>query len=368
MSQLVFYRKYRPQTFKEVINQELTVKLLTQAISQEKLSHAYVFAGPRGTGKTTFARLLAKAINCEKRKKGDYEPCNQCLACQAINQNRALDLIEIDAASNRGIDDIRDLKENVKFPPVNLKYKVFIIDEAHQLTKEAFNALLKTLEEPPPYIIFILATTEPDKLPLTILSRAQRYDFKRLNIEDIIKRLTYIAKQENLKISDEALRLIAASSAGGLRDAESLLGQLAILKESKIELSDVENLVGTVNFDKVRSFVELLIEKEASKAISFINDLYENGVDLLVFNREVLNYLRYLLVIKVSASLADLLEKEITTDEIKIIKEQASRLGLPDIKRWLDIFLNSQNSLKYSPLLTLPLELAVVESIFKENN
>jgi len=366
MSQLVFYRKYRPKNFSEVINQKLTVKILTQAISQERLSHAYIFAGPRGTGKTTFARLLAKAINCEKRKKGDYEPCNQCAACQAINENRALDLIEIDAASNRGIDEIRDWKENIKFPPVHLKYKVFIIDEAHQLTKEAFNALLKTLEEPPPYIIFILATTEPDKLPLTILSRAQRYDFKRLNIDDIVKRLSYIAKEENLKVSPEALKLIAASSAGGLRDAESLLGQLAILHEGKIDLSDVEDLVGTVNFDKIRSFIELLIKKEASQAIKFISELYDNGADLLTFNREILNYLRYLLIIKVSSDLSDLLEKEITLDEIKIIKEQANRLELLDIKRWLDIFLNSQNSLKYSPVLTLPLELAVVESIFKE--
>jgi len=362
MSQLVFYRKYRPKDFSEVINQKITVQILTNAISKNQIAHAYLFAGPRGTCKTTLARIFAKAINCEKRKEGEFEPCNKCSSCSDINESRALDLIEIDAASNRGIDEIRELREGIRFSPVRSKYKVFIIDEAHQLTKEAFNALLKTLEEPPAYAVFILVTAEPEKMPATILSRVQRYDFKRLSLNDIIKRLEYISKKEDLKVHDEALRLIALSSGGGLRDAESLLGQISIIKDGKISLEDVELLIGSVNFAKIKDFIDLMVKKDKSGAIKFINEIHENGYDLSEFNKGIIGYLRRLLIIKISNDLADLLKEEITDDELNILVKQAEKLEVEHIKKWIDQFLSSQNTIKRSPIPTLPLELAVIES------
>lgn len=363
MPQLAFYRKYRPKTFSEAINQKLTIQILTNAIKGNKISHAYLFAGPRGTGKTTFARLFAKAINCEKRKEGEYEPCNQCSSCSDINENRSLDLIEIDAASNRGIDEIRNLREGIKFAPVKSKYKVYIVDEAHQITKDAFNALLKTLEEPPAYAIFILATTEPEKLPATILSRVQRYDFKKLSLEDTIKRLAWISQQEKLEVTDEALRMIALSSEGGLRDAESLLGQLAIIKNGKITLEDVELLLGSVNFQKIRVFIDFLIEKNAAEAIRFINQLNEEGYNLMELSKGIINYLRYLLIIKVSGSLIEMLKQEVTDEEAEILKKQAEKVKVEDLRRYLDKFLEQQYYINRSLIPVLPLELAIVESL-----
>ena len=360
---LVFYRKYRPQTFSEVINQEKVKKTLANALKEGKISHAYLFSGPRGTGKTTVARILAKALNCKNRKPNEFEPCNQCDSCLAINKGNSLDLIEIDAASNRGIDDIRALKENVKFPPATSKYKVFIIDEAHQITKDAFNALLKTLEEPPPYIIFILATTEPEKLPLTILSRVERYDFKRLNLDDIINRLKYICEKEEIKYEEEALRLIAVYSEGGLRDAESLLGQISLITEKNITKESVEELIGAVNIEKIKRFVDSLIKKDKEKAISFVNEIYENGYDLEVFNKEVINYLRKLLLLKISPSLASILEKETTEEELSILFKQAQQIELPFLEKILRKLIDVQNQMKRSPIIILPLELFISEEL-----
>ena len=279
MSQLVFYRKYRPQTFAEVINQKNIIKTLSSAIIQGQISHAYLFAGLRGVGKTTVARLLAKALNCQNRKANQFEPCNKCASCEAIKLGNSLDLIEIDAASNRGIEDVRALRENIKFPPINSKYKIFIIDEAHQMTKEAFNALLKTLEEPPAYVIFILATTEPDKLPPTILSRVERYDFKKLNLDDIIGCLESICKKEKIKFEDEALRLIALYSEGGLRDAQSLLGQISLVTNQNITKKAVAELIGAINFEKVKKFIDYLGKKDKEKAMEFINDICNKEID-----------------------------------------------------------------------------------------
>lgn len=360
---LVFYRKYRPQSFKEVINQKNVVFSLTTALKEERISHAYLFSGPRGTGKTTIARILAKALNCQNREKNEFEPCNQCDSCNAINKGTSFDLIEIDAASNRGIDDIRALKENVKFPPANSKYKIFIIDEAHQITKDAFNALLKTLEEPPPYIIFILATTEPEKLPLTILSRVERYDFKKLTLDDIIKRLKYISEKENIKYEEEALRLIATYSEGGLRDAESLLGQIALITSNNINKESVEELIGAVNLEKIKRFIDILIKKDKERAISFVNEIYDNGYDLEVFNKEVINYLRKLLLLKVSPSLASLLEKETTDEEMAILFKQEKMIELPYLEKLLRRLIEIQNQMKRSPLPILNLELFISEEL-----
>ncbi|MGE4554765.1 MAG: DNA polymerase III subunit gamma/tau [Candidatus Paceibacterota bacterium] len=365
MSQLVFYRKYRPQFFSEVINQKNVINTLKNALLKKEIAHAFLFAGPRGSGKTTVARLLAKALNCLNRKENEFEPCNQCASCEAINSGNCLDVIEIDAASNRGIDDVRNLRENIKFPPVSSKYKIFIIDEAHQITKDAFNALLKTLEEPPNYVIFILATTEPEKLPATILSRVQRYDFKKLNPEDILARLKDISQKEGITYEEEALRLIALYSEGGLRDAESLLGQLSIIGEKKLTKELVEEIIGIVNFEKLKKFVGYLIKKDKEKAIEFLNEIYENGYDLEVFNKELLRYLRKILLIKISPSLAHLLEKELTDQELKDLFKQATLIEITYLEKLLKRLVEIQSQLKRSPLPVLPFEILISEELIK---
>ena len=365
MSHLVFYRKYRPQLFSEVINQKNVINTLKNAILKKEIAHAFLFAGPRGSGKTTVARLLAKALNCLNREDNEFEPCNNCSSCLSINSGHSLDVIEIDAASNRGIDDIRNLRENIKFPPSSSRYKVFIIDEAHQITKDAFNALLKTLEEPPSYVIFILATTEPDKLPLTILSRVQRYDFKKLNAVDIINRLKTICQKENINYEEEALRLIALYSEGGLRDAESLLGQLSVIGDRNITKDLVEEIIGVVNFEKVKKFVDYIIKKNKEKAVEFLNEIYENGYDLEIFNKELLGYLRKILLLKISPSLAQLLEKDLTEEELKDIFKQSSLIEISYLERIIKRLIEIQSQLKRSPIPVLPLELFVSEEFFQ---
>jgi len=363
VSQLVFYRKYRPKLFSEVINQKNVMETLKNALIRDEISHAYLFCGPRGSGKTTVARLLAKSLNCLNRKKGEYEPCNQCASCEAINNNNSLDIIEIDAASNRGIDDIRDLRESIKFAPTTSKYKIYIIDEAHQITKDAFNALLKTLEEPPSYIVFILATTEPEKLPPTILSRLQRYDFRKLGLEDIKKRLALICEKEKITYEDEALRLIALYSEGGLRDAESLLGQIALVSNRNVRKKDVEEIFGLIGNDKVKKFVDLIIKKDKEKAIEAINEIYEEGYDLELFNKNLLSYLRRILLLKISPSLANFIEKEVTDEELKILFKQASAIDFAYLERIIKRLVDVQNQLKRTPIPVLPIEIFLSEEL-----
>jgi DNA polymerase-3 subunit gamma/tau len=362
---LVLYRKYRPKTFSEFIGQEHVVKTLTNQILEGMISHAYLFYGPRGTGKTTIARLFAKAINCQNRK--GFEPCNQCPSCQEINQGRAIDLIEIDAASHRGIDEVRDLKDGINFPPTRMKYKVFIIDEAHQLTKEAANALLKTLEEPPPHVIFILATTEVHKMIPTILSRCQRFDFRKLTVPEILKKLKFICQNEKIEIEKEAMELIAINSAGSIRDAESFLDQAINFSSAKIKVEDIKDLLGLVEIETISNFCDLLIKKDSAKAIEYLNEISEKGMDLEEFVKSLINYFRQALILKIIGEKNPILAG-LTKEELEKLKNQAQNLKEEEIRNILNKFLEAQNKMKFSPILQLPLELAIVEITTLTNN
>jgi len=370
---LTLYRKYRPQTFKEFVNQEVIKRTLQNTILLNKISHAYLFAGPRGTGKTSMARLFAKTINClnPKIKNEDIEPCNKCQNCLDFNSLKAVDLIEIDAASNRGIDEIREIRDGIKFSPIKEKYKIFILDEAHQLSKEAFNALLKTLEEPPAHAVFILATTEIHKMIPTIISRCQRFDFRKLTMEEIVKRLEFICQKENIKIDKKALELIALNSQGAMRDAESLLDQVltyaGVMKENEtIKVEDIKDLLGIVDINLISQFVDLLIEKKASEAVFFINNIFEKGYDLNEFIKSLISYLRQVMIMKINPEIINPIIIGLTKEEQEKIRIQASKFKEEELKNILNIFLNAENKMKYSPILQLPLELAVVEITLKK--
>src|SRR3989339_2062084 len=355
----VLYRKYRPQTFGEVIGQEHVVQTLTNSILSKNISHAYLFSGPRGSGKTTIARLFAKAVNCEN--PNGVEPCNKCSSCLEITQSKSMDLIEIDAASHRGIDDVRELREGIKFAPVKSKYKIFIIDECHQLSKSAANALLKTLEEPPSHAIFLLATTESHKMIPTILSRCQKFDFKRLQVPEIIKKLEFISKKENIGFEDSALSLIALNSRGSFRDAESLLDQCISFtgENSVIKTQDIKDLLGIVEAGQIAQFIDFLIAKNTKEAITFINLLCDNGIDLQEFAKTLVFYLRQSLLLKINPDFLDLKNSGLSSQELEKIKLQTAAFSQKDLQNALEIFIDAENKIKYSAIPQLPIELAI---------
>jgi len=363
---LVLYRKYRPQSFGEVIGQEHVVQTITNAISGGMVSHAYLFSGPRGSGKTTLARLLAKAVNCQNRKENDFEPCNKCSSCTEINQGRAIDLIEIDAASNRGIDEVRELRDGIKFAPTKSKYKVFIIDECHQLSREAANALLKTLEEPPSHAIFILATTEIHKMIPTIVSRCQRFDFRKLTLQEICKKLEMIIEKEKVKIEKSALELIASNSGGSIRDAESLLGQVLTysraLKKERIETNDIKTLLGLVDINLISQFVDFILAKDGARAIDFLNEVLERGKDPQEFIKALISYLRQALILKINPVLFNPIITGFTKEEKEKLQLQAQNFKEEELRRVLRLFMRAENEMKYASITQLPLELAIIES------
>jgi DNA polymerase-3 subunit gamma/tau len=362
MAQLVFYRKYRPQTFKEILEQQIIVQTLSNAILENKIAHAYLFCGPRGTGKTSMARVFAKAINCFNRKDNEYEPCNKCESCNDINNGSSFDVIELDAASNRGIDEIRNLKDNIKIKPLKSKYKIFIIDEAHQLTEAACNALLKVLEEPPEYAIFIFATTNPEKMIPTILSRVQRFDFKRISLNGIIGQLEKICKQENIKYEKEALKMIALSARGGVRDSESILGQVATF-DKEVTVQEVVDLIGNVDFYTIKNFIDLIIQNDKEQCIQFIHKLDEEGFNLLEVNKGIIEYLRNLVLLNISKDLETIVAQTVTKEELEILKEQAELLDNNKIYKLILAFLQAQNQFYNSPIDSLPLELVILEQL-----
>jgi len=340
---LTLYRKYRPQTFAEVIGQEHIKKTLENEIKNERISHAYLFYGPRGTGKTTMGRIFAKAINCQNRKNNQFEPCDQCLSCQQVKGARNLDLIEIDGASSGGIDQIRELRENIRFAPSGGKYKIFIIDECHQVSGPAFNALLKTLEEPPAHAVFILVTTELHKVPPTIASRCQKFSFAKVAVKEILNKLERIIKNEGVKVEPEVLKNIARLSQGYVRDAESLLAQILSLGDKDITLEEASLIIPYQEFEKVNKLIELLMNKNSQAAIQVINEIVEEGVDLKQFNLNIIEALRNMLLNKIKGE-KDNQEIQIS-ETIKMIEE----------------FLKIKNYLDSNEIPQLPLELAVVK-------
>ena len=327
MAYMALYRKWRPQDFSDLIGQEHISETLSNAISTGKVAHAYLFSGPRGTGKTSTAKILAKALNCEHGPTPT--PCNQCVCCQKINDGSFMDVFEIDAASNRGIDEIRDLRETVKFAPVDGKYKVYIIDEVHMLTTEAFNALLKTLEEPPEHVKFILATTEPQKLPATILSRCQRFDFKRIPDEDIIKRLELVCKESNVNATTQALNIIAALSEGAMRDALSILERCIQDGENNIDENKIKELVGIPKLQYIHCITQAIVEYNIDEAMETITKVLNEGKDLNNLLWEIIKYVKDILMVKTNQKLTIYNDEDFTRlQELseKVTKERAIRL------------------------------------------
>lgn len=355
------YRKYRPQTFNEMIGQNHVKITLQNEIAQGKVAHAYLFSGPRGIGKTTIARILAKALNCEKRKPKESEPCNQCSSCEEIKNGRSLNIIEIDAASHTGVDNVRDnIIANTRVPAPQGKYKVFIIDEVHMLSTAAFNALLKTLEEPPKNVAFILATTEIHKVPQTIISRCQRFDFKHVSTKEMVKRLQSILKEEGREADKEVLEGIARASEGSQRDAESLLGQILSLDGKKITLEEAELIIPRSDIGLVFEFFGHLSSNDSSKGIELINRLIDEGVDLNNFIKELIGFLRNILIYKFNHD-AELISFGLQEADEAKLNNILTTISEFELVEMIELFIEKRQEMKTAPIAQLPLELAVAE-------
>lgn len=364
---LALYRKYRPKKLSELVGQETNVEILKNAASQNRLGHGYLFYGSRGTGKTTTARLLAKLLNCEKRQDDPGfaklgEPCNECRSCKEIDANTSFDVVEIDAASNRGIDEIRNIKESIRSAPVGSKYKVYIIDEAHMLTGPAFNALLKTLEEPPAHAILVLATTEYEKLPATITSRVQRFLFKKQPKTKIMEKLATIAKAEKIDIDQAALELVAAAGEGSFRDAESLLDQIASFGE-KIDLETAERLTGRVGLKKVEELASLIVKNDIKGALGYLATIDEEGHNLVQLAKDLIHYLRKALSLKLNPGLEKIFQSELTTDEIVKLKKIAMEAETAKMVKLIKSLIRAYAEMRYSPFAIVPLEVCLAENL-----
>jgi DNA polymerase-3 subunit gamma/tau len=359
---LVIYRKYRPQSFSELIGQEHVIQTLRNSIVLGKIAHAYLFTGPRGCGKTSIARIFSKSANCTGR--GDSpEPCNKCQNCVEFNSGKSLDLIEIDAASNRGIDEIKNLRENVRFGPSSGKYKVYLIDEAHMLTKEAFNAFLKTLEEPPAHAVFILATTEANRLPATIISRTQRFDFKRLSVSSLASRLKMICDSEKVKVDAEALVLIANESDGSSRDAEGMLGQILATGEKSISLETAEEMLGLFSHKKVSDLVSLAISGNRAEALHWLQKNIEAGSDVGQLLKSLNHYLRKLVMVGMSPELASGVKAQISEKDFQMLQSQSGKKSPAELAMWLKTFSEAKKNLDHYPLPQMAVEIALINLI-----
>jgi len=363
MSELVSYRKFRPQKFASVLNQEHVKVTLANAVMNGRVGHAYLFTGPRGVGKTTVARIFARAVNCPNMKDG--EPCNECGLCREFLGNNSLDLMEIDAASHTGVDNIRELIDHLQFAPTRAKYKVIIVDEVHMLSKGAFNALLKTLEEPPRHAIFVLATTEIHKVPPTIVSRTQKFDFKKIGIADLVSMLKMVVESNQVKASDEALLNIAMAADGGGRDGLSLLDQVMSFADGEVTAELTEQVLGLTGMRTTAEYLDLLMSGQARQPVQFISNLAYQGRDLHQFQRDFLEYLRKVMLLKIGSHS----DSDFTADIKARMSDQASRLDLARLVKLISVFQKAGAEVKYASIASLPLELAGVEAVaFLDSN
>ncbi|MGB2844351.1 MAG: DNA polymerase III subunit gamma/tau [Candidatus Aminicenantaceae bacterium] len=357
MTYLIYARKYRPDTFEKLIGQKPVVQTLQNAIKNDRIAQAYIFSGMRGVGKTTAARVLAKTLNCQHGPSPT--PCNKCEFCKEINEDRSIDVLEIDGASSRGIDAVRELREGVKYKPIRSRYKVIIIDEVHMLTPEAFNALLKTIEEPPPHTVFIFATTEFHKVPATIISRCQHFEFKKISHKDIIKHLLQIAEEEKIKISSFGLNLIAEAADGSLRDAQSLLDKAVAFSGEVINDDDLKEILGTISRDFLFAFSGSILQEKPDEVFPLVEKVIENGYDLRFFYKELIQHFRNLLLVKSVQDPQDLLP--LNEEDMKVLKEEAQKASQEELLRYLVALQQGEQGLKFSSHPRIYLETFLVK-------
>ena len=363
MEHLALYRKYRPRTFEEVIGQEHITKTLANQILAGKINHAYLFTGTRGTGKTSIAKIFAKAVNCINTTNGS--PCGECEVCKKLALENDINIVEIDAASNNKVDDIRQLRENVKFAPVGAKYKVYIIDEVHMLSDSAFNALLKTLEEPPKYVIFILATTEVHKLPATILSRCVRFDFRLVSVEDLTKHLASVFDKEGIKYEREALKLIATAGQGSVRDTLSIADCINAYSNGNITKESVLKVLSQTDYNLLIEFFDKLLKKDIGGILNIINDIDLAGKNLSVFAKDISKHARDLLTVKTCKNPNDILNlTEEIFDKFSLQAESASE---KDLIRYMQVFSSAEAELRYTLSTRLLLETTAISAMFDED-
>ncbi|NFO47830.1 DNA polymerase III subunit gamma/tau [Clostridium botulinum] len=357
MGYTALYREWRPKTFNDVVGQEHITTTLKNEILNDRIAHAYLFCGTRGTGKTSTAKVMAKALNCFNLQNG--EPCNECEMCKKINEGLSMDVTELDAASNNGIDRIRDIIDDTKYPPQEGKYKIYILDEVHMLSGGAVNAFLKTLEEPPSNVIFILATTDPQKLPITILSRCQRFDFKRINQKDISDRLRKITEAQNVNVDDKSLDLIARVADGAMRDSLSILDQAIAMGDNNIKYDDLISILGLVTNEYLFDITNSIVDRNIEKAMVIIDKLVFSGKDIHLFIKDLIGHFRNLLMVKVSNIPEEILDMSL--ENIELIKEQGKKIRIEEIMRGIRILQEGEANSKVSKQSRLYLELSIIK-------
>ncbi|MBI5179855.1 MAG: DNA polymerase III subunit gamma/tau [Nitrospirae bacterium] len=359
MEYQVSARKWRPQRFEDIIGQGHVTRTLQNAIKNNRIAHAYIFSGSRGVGKTTAARILAKALNCVNGPTP--EPCNNCDPCREITSGLSTDVLEIDGASNTGVDDVRELRENVKYAPMHGKYKVYIIDEVHMLSNSAFNALLKTLEEPPAHVIFVFATTEVHEIPSTVLSRCQHFNFKRLTLIEIVDRLRLIAEKDGIDINGNGLSIIAKAADGSMRDSLSILDQVISFCGKKVDEKEIADVLGVINKDIMLAFIDRLKNKDSAGIIKIIREVQDCGYDVRQFCNNLIEHIRNIMIVKVSSSPEELIE--LSRDAVDEIKRLAEGLSMEEAQLFFSIFSNVHKEIRWSPYPWMSLEMAAVKAV-----